>query len=46
VELGQETFDLLPFERLQEIQSLEKIRLANEAAWMPAWMSDRFILRS
>jgi len=44
--LGKETFGLLPFERLQEIQSLEKIRLAKEAAWMPAWMSDRFIRES
>ena len=44
--LGKEAFCSLPHKRLQEIQSLEKISLEKEAAWMPAWMSDRFIRRS
>jgi hypothetical protein len=41
--LGKEAFLSLPYERLSELQSSEQIRLAKEAAWMPAWMSDRFV---
>ncbi len=43
--LGEEDFRSLPYQRLIDIQRLEKIQLVQHAAWMPSWMSDRLVQR-
>ncbi len=43
--LRREPFLALSFDVLEALETRQNIRLAPEAAWMPYWMSDRFIRR-
>jgi len=41
--LGREVFESIAHELMGLLTATEQARVARQAAWMPAWMSDKFI---